>query len=281
MTATPDATIEWRELTPKVFMATLQPESVNVGLVVGSEAALLVDAGSAPEQGALLLASANARAGVPVTHVVVTHNHWDHWFGLAGMRGVVGIAHENLVGTQPSADTLQQAGRLGLAELPLPAQTFSLARPVGLGGLHVEILHFGGGHTSCDAFVFVPSENVLFVGDMLEQGADPQFDETSDPKNWPLALDGVLGATNDATQFVPGHGDIVDRRFAFIQRAEIGIIHGNSEWLVSQGTGVEEAATAVEWPFTRETMQVALPLAYAQLAAKGIRPRSQLPITGV
>lgn len=281
MTDTPDATIEWHELTPKVFTATLQPESVNVGLVVGSEKALLVDAGPSPAQGALLLASATARAGVPVTHVVITHNHWDHWFGLAGMPDVVGIAQENLVGSEPSADTLEHAGRLGLTEMPKPSETFSLARPVNLGGLHVEILHFGGGHTSCDAFVFVPSQNVWFVGDMLEQGADPQFDETSDVKNWPLALDGVLGATNEATRFVPGHGHVVDRTFAFIQRAEIGIIHGNSEWLISQGTGAEEAVTAVEWPFTPDTMKVALPLAYAQLAAKGIRPRRQLPISGV
>lgn len=285
MASTPDVTtgpdINWRELAPGVFTATLHPESVNVGLVVGTDSALLVDVGSSPEQGAELLASATARAGVPVTHAVITHNHWDHWFGLAGMPGVVGIAQENLVGDQPSADTQANARRLGLTDLPQPEQTFSLVRPVNLGGIHVEILHFGGGHTNCDAFVYVPSRNVLFVGDMLEQGGDPQFDETSDVANWPQALDGILGATNDATVFVPGHGDVVDRMFAFVQRAEVGMIHGNSEWLISQGTGLEDAQAAIEWPFSAETMSVALPLAYGQLAAKGIKPRRQLPIQGI
>ena len=39
----------WR---PDVFGAVAEPESVNLGLVVGSERALLVDTGSSPAQGA-------------------------------------------------------------------------------------------------------------------------------------------------------------------------------------------------------------------------------------
>lgn len=273
--------ITWREITARVFIATLDPERVNVGLVVGDDAALLVDAGSSPQQGAALLASATSQAGVPVSHVVITHNHWDHWFGLAGMPGIHSIAQENLVDTRPSEDTSAKASELNLEELPAPSETFAMAKVVKLAGLHIEILHFGGGHTNCDSFVFVPSENVLFTGDLLEQGADPQFDETSRIKDWPNTLDGVLGATNENTHFIPGHGDVVDRTFAFIQRAEIGMLYGNTEYLIGQGTKLEDAAAASEWPFTNETLAVALPLIYSELAAKGLKPRTQLPITGV
>ena len=278
----PDSeTINWRELTPNVFLTTLEPASVNVGLVVGDERALLIDAGSSPAQGAALLASARTRAGVPVTHVVVTHNHWDHWFGIAGMPELVSIAHENLLETAPSGETAARATELGLAELPRPTVTFSIAKAVDLGGRRVEIVHFGGGHTGADAFVLVPDEDLTFTGDMLEQGSDPQFDETSNISNWPTALDGVLGASRASTRFVPGHGDVMERNFGFIQRAEVGMLYGTTEALIQQGTKLEDAAAAAEWPFSEETLAVALPLIYAELEAKGVKPRTQLPIMGL
>lgn len=273
--------ITWHELTPRVFMTTLDPERVNVGLVVGTDAAMLIDAGTSAQQGAELLASATERAGVPVTHVVVTHNHWDHWFGIAGMPGVTSLAHENLVETDASEDTRARAAEQGLDPLPAPSETFSIARAVNVGGVRVEMVHFGGGHTGSDVFVLVPSENVLFAGDMLEEGTDPQFDETSNIRNWPTAVDGVLGAANETTHIVPGHGSVVDRTFAFIQRAEIGMLYGNTEMLIQQGTKLADAAKASEWPFTDATLELALPLIYAELEAVGIKPRTQLPISGI
>lgn len=273
---------EWRQVTERVSVVTCEPDRVNVGLVVGDDAALLVDAGSTPEQGAALLASARERAGVPVTHVVITHPHHDHWFGLVGMEGVTSLAHENLVEAAPPKATRAFAEQIGLAELPRPTGTFSIAKAVNLGGgVRVELLHFGGAHTSADVLVLVPDQSVIFTGDMLEEGGDPQFDETSNIKNWPTALDGALGAANEATRFVPGHGDVVDRPFAFIQRAEIGMLYGNCEMLIEQGTKLADAATATQWPFSEETLAVALPLIYAELEAKGIKPRTHLPISSV
>ncbi len=272
---------EWRELTPGIHMVTCEPDRVNVGLVIGADAAMLVDAGSTPEQGAELLASAREIAPVPVTHVIITHNHHDHWFGLAGMEGVTSIAHENLL-AEPSRATRAFADSIGMTLLPQPSTTLSIAKALHLGGgTLVEMVHFGGAHTSSDVLVLVPSANVIFSGDMLESGGDPQFDETSNIKNWPTALDGVLGAANEETIFVPGHGDIVDRDFAFIQRAEIGMLYGNSEMLIQQGTKLQDAAEANEWPFSRATLDVALPLIYGELEAMGIKPRTQLPISSL
>ncbi|WP_231979113.1 MBL fold metallo-hydrolase [Tessaracoccus coleopterorum] len=58
-------TPEWTPVTPSIFVTTVEPHGVNVGLVVGSEAALLVDSGNTPEQGRELLASARALLNVP------------------------------------------------------------------------------------------------------------------------------------------------------------------------------------------------------------------------
>ena len=252
----------WTPVTERVLVTRLEPHRVNSTLVIGEEAALLVDAGNTPAQGAELIASAAERAGVPVTHVILTHAHEDHYGGLKGMGEVESLAHENLTAVPVT-------------------RTFSMAVSLDLGNQRVEALHFGEAHTRSDVVVFVPGENVVIAGDLLEEGADIQVDETTNLSNWPTFLDGVLGATNATTRFVPGHGDVVDRDFAFIARAEISMLYGQTEMLIQQGTALEDAAAATEWPFSAETLAVALPKAYAELAAKGITPRKQLPIFGL
>lgn len=271
---------DWRELAPGIHVVTCEPDNVNVGLIVGTETAMLVDTGSTPSQGAELLASAQELAGVPVTHAVITHNHHDHWFGLAGMAGITGIAHENLL-AEPSTATRAFADSISLTELPRPTETLSILKGINLGDMFVEMVHFGGAHTQSDVFVLVPGAGIVFAGDMLESAGDPQVDETSNVKNWATALDGVLGTANENTQFVPGHGHVVDRVFAFKQRAEIGMLYGNAEYLIQQGTKLEDAADASEWPFSRETLDVALPLIYEELERKGVKPRTQLPISSL
>lgn len=252
----------WTPVTDRVFVTTVEPHRVNVGLIVGSDAAMLVDSGNTPEQGAELLASAQLQAGVPVTHVAVTHDHADHTGGVPGMAGVTSVAHENVTSIEPT-------------------RQFSMALAIDLGEQRVELVNFGDAHTSSDVIVFVPGERVVLAGDLLEEGSDPQVDETSSLSNWPTVLDGVLGASTESTRFVPGHGAVVDRDFAFIQRAEIAMLYSQTEMLIQQGTKLEDAAAATEWPFTAETLAVALPKAYAELAAKGIEPKRQLPIFGV
>ena len=59
------------------------------------------------------------------------------------------------------------------------------------------------------------------------------------------------------------------------------MLYGSTEMLIQQGVKLEDAATATEWPFSPEMLAVALPKAYAELAAKGIVPKRQLPIFGL
>ena len=273
----------WRSVSPAIHLCVLQPHGVSVGLVAGEQRAALIDCGSTPEQGATLLERARDLVEVPVSHVVVTHPHHDHWFGLAGMAEVTSIAHEDLL-RDPEAEVLDAAAAIGLSRLPAPDETFSLARSLDLGGVRLEMLHLGPAHTRADIVVVVPGEDVIFMGDLVESAGDPQFGPASDIGSWPKVLDDALGASTEATRFVPGHAPAggeeltVDREFCFRQRAEIAMVQGTIEGLVYRGVTLENALGSAEWPFDEDTMRVALPLAYRRLAEKGVEPRRHLPL---
>lgn len=255
----------WQQLTARTWVARCEPARVNVGLVVGDEHVLMIDTGSTPAQGRELAESAAVVAGRPVDRVVLTHAHWDHWYGLAGVGAEVSIGHESLTVDVPD-------------EAVAPNTPISLVKGLDLGGVRVEIVHFGPAHTQGDLMVMVPAEDVIFVGDLLEEGADPAFGDDTRVRSWPTVLDGALGAASEGTRFVPGHGEVVDRMFAFVQRAQIAMLYSEGERLARRGLSVDDAVGAAGWPFADDTVRAALTRVYAELSAKGLTASRQLPL---
>jgi glyoxylase-like metal-dependent hydrolase (beta-lactamase superfamily II) len=278
--------IAWRELRGGVYVTTLEPAGVNCGLVVGTSGALLVDTGSSPEQGAALRASIAALTEVPLRHVVVTHHHWDHAFGLSAFADVETIGHESLSRSLSDDAARTVAAEHGLAprDLVAPSTAIAVIAARDLGGSHVEIGHFGAAHTGGDLAVLVPEARVLFAGDLVEQSGPPQVDETTSLKNWPRVMEALLTLCKPDTIVVPGHGDPVDPHFISWQGTGLDAIHGQCEWLVSQGVAEADAPThpELQWPWDAEWVRGAIHAAYAELAAAGISPVVRtLPIQAV
>lgn len=270
---------DFEELRPGSWRAVALPASVNIGLVAGPTGALLIDTGSSPQQGARLRVAAEAVAGVPLVGVVVTHAHFDHYYGLAAFDDLPTYGHESLLAALDAEQVSEEAAGLGFEASALrpPNRPLSLARMVDLGGGHrAEIVHFGRGHTAGDLVVIVPQAGLIFTGDLLEQGAPPAMGPDCFLKEWPAALDGVLGLVDEHTLLVPGHGEPFDRTFAFTQRAQISSVYGQAEYLVGQGVAQADALTTGEWQFDDETIAQVLPIAYAQLAAEGKLPGRRL-----
>ncbi len=213
----------WQEVARDVYRAVAEPASVNIGLIVGSESALLVDTGSSPAQGAAVRAAVALLTDRPLTAVAVTHWHYDHAFGLAAFDDLLTIGHESVRGRLRSASALAEANRLGIdaAELSAPGKELAVATAVELGDRRVEIAHLGEGHTDGDLVVVVADVHVVFAGDLLESAGPPSFGDDSVPESWAATLDGVIGLMTAATVLVPGHGDPVDREFVFEQRGRI------------------------------------------------------------
>jgi len=89
-------------------------------------------------------------------------------------------------------------------ELVLPNQTFN--NEITLQGTErcAKLFTLGGGHSFCDAMLYIPDEKVIFMGDLLFVNCHPTFFEESDPVNWSKILKKVERLEIDVA--VPGHG---------------------------------------------------------------------------
>jgi len=213
----------WHEVRSGVYVAVAEPESVNLGLIVGSERSLLVDTGSSPDQGRALRESLTAVTDKPVAAVVLTHWHFDHAFGLAAFPEIPRVAHESVRVRLGSREAAAEAERLGVAhgQLGQPDVEIAVATAIDLGDRRAEIAHVGRGHTDGDLVIVVPDADLLFVGDLIESAGSPSFGSDSVPEEWPATLDGVIGMMTSTTLAIPGHGEPVDREFVFSQRGRI------------------------------------------------------------
>lgn len=220
----------WRELATGIFIAVAEPDSVNLGLIVGSERALLVDTGSSPTQGRAVRDSLDAVIDAELVAVALTHWHFDHAFGLAAFTDLDTIAHESVRDRLGSTAGVAEAVRLGVdpAEVAMPNREIVVATALDLGGRRVEIAHLGRGHTDGDVVVVIPDADLVFAGDLIESAGPPSFGPDSVGSEWAGTLDGLIGVMTAGTVAVPGHGDPVNREFVFEQRG----------WIAAQAAGV-------------------------------------------
>ena len=273
---------DWRQLGAGVFVCVAEPDQVNLGLVLGSESAVLVDTGSSPAQGRAVRAAVSQMTDLPLSGVVVTHCHYDHAFGMGAFPEVPTIAHETVRERLQGPEAAAEARRVGLepGDLALPSRELVVMAALDLGGgRRVEIAHLGLGHTDGDLVVVVPDADLLFVGDLLESAGPPSFGDDCYPDEWGTTLDGVIGLMTATTQAVPGHGDPVDRLFAFGQRGEVAGVAGEIRHLVVTGVPESEAVSRGNWPYPEATVAKAVSRGYVALAAQGIKgTRPTLPL---
>jgi len=273
---------DWHELAPGAFTLVAEPEAVNIGLIVGSERALLVDSGASPEQGRRLRKAVRRQTDRALTGVVLTHWHYDHAFGLAAFDDLETLAHESVRKQLTSPAATRDAEPLGLAaaDLALPNHELVVMAALDLGGgRRVEIAHLGLGHTDGDLVVVVPDADLLFVGDLLESSGPPSFGDDCYPDEWSSTLDGVIGLMTSTTRAVPGHGEPVDRLFAFGQRGEVAGVAGEIRRLFEAGVTQAEASSRGSWPYPATQLSQAIARGYALLTEQGVRPaRPDLPL---
>ncbi|MEU7560642.1 MBL fold metallo-hydrolase [Streptomyces eurythermus] len=229
----------WERLAAGVGRCRLPGWDCTAGLVVGEGTALLVDAGSSLAEGVRLRTRAEELAGGRVTHLALTHPHFDHVFGAAVFAGaeVYGAVGLDAVFAFERAELRLDAVRNGLPVADADEAVDALVTPRHLvsgewtldlgGGRQALLANVGPGHTAHDLAVLIPgSPEVVFCGDLVEESGEPQAGPDAVPARWPDALDRLLALGGEEAVYVPGHGAAVDAAFVRRQRDELAARFG-------------------------------------------------------
>jgi glyoxylase-like metal-dependent hydrolase (beta-lactamase superfamily II) len=267
----------WAEVGRDVYVLRYPVLDVSVTLVVGDDAALLVDTLSTDAQAAELTEAAAAVTPHPWT-IVNTHHHFDHCFGNAVLdRGRSVWAHEEAAALLAErADALQRrwyeewlptepelANGLARVRVRPPDRRVHREATLDIGGRAVVLRHLGRGHTAGDLVVQVPDAEVLVAGDLVEESGPPDFTDAY-PLEWPETVAALRQLTDAGTAVVPGHGAVVDQAFIAAQHDMLAAL----AWLIRDGhaDGAPAEAVAERAPLDAPTALTAVRRGYAELS---------------
>ena len=206
----------------------------NAGFVVTDDGVVVVDALGSPALAKELLAEVRRVTPQPVRHVILTHYHADHIYGLQALKaaGAGIVAHaaaREYLNSDAAARRLEASRselapwidaetRLVQADRWLDADETTLV----VGGTEIRIRHLGPAHTSEDLAVYVPAAGALFVGDLVFRGRVP-FVGQADSRRWIASLDRLIAFKPSLV--VPGHGPVSREPLADLQLTRDYLVH--------------------------------------------------------
>ena len=213
------------QVTPRVYYVQGKPGiassenegfNSNAGFVITDAGVVVVDALGTPALGGALLAAIRKITDKRVRRVIVTHYHADHFYGLKPLKdaGAEVWAHragrEYLEGGEGQRRLEQRAKDL----FPWVDPAMPLVRPdrwlegdesFTLGAIRFDVHHLGPAHSPEDVIVVVPTEGVIFSGDILFAGRIPFVGE-ADSRQWLERIDRLLALK--PVLMVTGHGPV-------------------------------------------------------------------------
>lgn len=248
--------------------AWLQPDGgwgwSNAGLITDGNASLLVDTLFDRYLTGEMLGSMRRAAPGPTVQfdmLVNTHSNGDHCNGNELVTGAEIIASracaEEMAKENPAmmAKLMERAPQMGevgeffqhcfgafdfrdIAQCP-PTRTFEGTLDLAVGDKRVHLKQVGPAHTAGDVLAWVPSQRVVFTGDILFVEGHPIL-WAGPVQNWIDACDYILGLEPELV--VPGHGPITDGRGVHAVRDYLVYIRDQARARFDAGVGVMEAA---------------------------------------
>lgn len=188
----------------------------NAAFVVTPAGVVVIDALGSPSLATRLIAEIRKITPQPITHLIVTHYHADHIYGLQTFKalGTRIIAHRAARAylNSETARLRLEASRQELAPW-VDAQTRLVEadewidgdKEFAVGGVRFQLKPVGPSHTPEDMAIYMPAEKVLFAGDLVFRSRIP-FVGQADSRHWIAALDNLLAF--DTNVIVPGHGPL-------------------------------------------------------------------------
>ena len=241
----------------------------NIGVQVGEDGVVVVDAGSGARADAVL-AAIKRITPQPIRYVINTSADTDHVGGneklsQAGQTlftgRTIGLPTE-FAGTAASVLATENVLTRMSGATPayptaaLPTETFFYPRKyMFLNGEGIEVLHQPTAHTDGDAIVFFRRSDVVVAGDVLDTTRFPVIDVAKGG-----TIDGEIAALNRlvdiaipsvpivsreiGTSIIPGHGRICDQLDVVEYRDMVTIIRDRVRDLIKAGATLDAVKAA-------------------------------------
>ncbi|MCZ2103644.1 MAG: MBL fold metallo-hydrolase [Burkholderiales bacterium] len=188
----------------------------NAGFVVTSTSVVVIDALGSPALAERLVGEIRKITPKPISHVILTHYHADHIYGLQVFKQLGAHIIAQKLGREylysETARLRLQASRTDLAPwideqtVLVPADEWiDDHKTLTVGDTEFQIQLVGPAHTPEDIAIWLPQRKVLYSGDLVFRGRIP-FVGDADSHNWIKSLDRLL--TYGAQVVIPGHGAI-------------------------------------------------------------------------
>ena len=187
----------------------------NTGVIIGDDSVMIVEAQATPRLARKVIECVQSVTDKPISHLVLTHYHAVRVLGASayGAREIImSDTARAMVAERGQEDWDSEFARFprlfeGHEEIPgltWPTTTFSDAMTVYLGNRRVDIMHLGRAHTAGDTVIWVPDQEVMFTGDIVEYHSacycgDGHFND------WPETLATI--ADFEPKAIAPGRGD--------------------------------------------------------------------------
>jgi glyoxylase-like metal-dependent hydrolase (beta-lactamase superfamily II) len=228
----------------------------NIGLVVGEDAALVVDTGMGMRNGERLLERVREITEKPLL-LTLTHFHPEHGWGAQAFEDSATIVYNRVQREEleekfdPFVELFSSFGQ-EVAELLADVR---LVRPhvvyggdgaeLDLGGVTVQLSYPGPAHTRGDQLVLLPNERVLFAGDLVENRFFPILpDEDAHGSKWIALLERMEGL--EPSTVVPGHGEVGGPTLIADVRAYLEDVRKRVHEVAEQGSSLDDAKNQLE-----------------------------------
>lgn len=263
--------LEVLEVRPNFFM--IAGAGGNIGVQVGDDGVVVVDAGSTASAPAVV-AAIKRITPEPIRYVINTGPDVDHVGGNDLLSRAGNQFFPGTSGSGARRDALRSMAAILAAEgvlrhmttaaesaqgrplAGLPTESFHYAKKfLYLNGEAIEVLHQPAAHTDSDSFVFFRRSDVVAAGDVLHTDRFPVIDIARGG-----SIDGLIAALNRLSEIavasvpivsreagtvvIPGHGRLYDQYDVIEYRDMITIIRDRVRDLVSAGRSLEQAKAA-------------------------------------
>ncbi|MDP1569726.1 MAG: MBL fold metallo-hydrolase [Vicinamibacterales bacterium] len=178
--------------------------------VVGTDGVLIADGQGSPAATQTMLDHIRKITPLPVKWYVVGSDHGDHTAGNSVLpKDITYIVHP-VSKAQMERDAANPNRNPNAPPVVIPPTAMTGDREVlNVGGIEVQVLFLGRGHTAGDLHVLLPKERILFMSEAFLNRVFPAM-RSAYPSEWVAMLDKALALPVD--RFVPGHGFIEEAK---------------------------------------------------------------------